>query len=212
MGGCPALPGLAVLGDPRARACDAFARAGLADIASRPADTVVVLALRWPLYLEGARFDNGLGGVEPGEARPVVPLETLANPPDEAARRAAVLARMRAGILALAATHRVVLVYPVPEAGWDVPDRLARLGMFDRFPDRLTLPEDKARARAAGVEAMLDGLDGPNILRLRPRDLFCDGRECALNQGGASFYADNNHLSAEGARAVAAALFALLAP
>lgn len=210
MGGCPALPGLAVQGDPRSMACDAFARAGLADITSRPADTVIVLALRWPLYLDGTRFDNGQGGVEPGEARPVVLLEDLDKPAEDAKRRAAVLDRMRLGIEALAADHPLVLIYPVPEAGWDVPDRLARLGMFGDFPDRATLPQGLAEARAREVEAMLDAVQGARVLRVRPRDLLCDGQVCALNKGGVSFYADNNHLSGEGAAEIVAAVMAAI--
>ena len=209
-GGCPALPGLAVMGDARAQSCDAFARAGLADVAARPPDSVIVLALRWPLYLEGARFDNGLGGVEPGKNSPVVPMAALGQVLDEAARRQLVLDLMRQGIDDLARDHRFVLVYPVPEAGWDVPGRLARMGMFGAFPARLALPNALAIRRAAGVEAMLDSLTGPNILRVRPRDLFCDGQTCALNDGGVSFYADNNHLSAEGSAVVVQAVMQLI--
>jgi peptidoglycan/LPS O-acetylase OafA/YrhL len=212
MGGCPALPGLAVEGDPRAVTCDAFSRGALADMARRPKDTVIVLALRWALYVDGTRFDNGRGGVEAGEDRPVVPLTALANPPDEAPRRAQVLALMQQALDAIAKDHRLVLVYPIPEAGWSVPDRLARLGMFGQFPDRLSLPEPLATARAAPVEAMLDALDSPNIRRIRPRDLFCDGATCALNDGGTSLYADSNHLSAPGAARVVGAILDTLTP
>lgn len=205
-GGCPALPGLAVKGDPRALSCDAFARAGMADMTERPKDSVIVLALRWPVYLEGARFDNGLGGVEPGASRVAMPLPMLEATLDDTERRAEVLKLMAKGISELARTHRVVLIYPVPEAGWDVPGRLARMGMFGNFPQRLSLPQDLAERRAAEVETMLDGVGGPNVLRVRPRDLFCDGQTCALNDGGVSFYADNNHLSAEGSALVAQAV------
>lgn len=205
-GGCPALPGLAVIGDPRAVSCDSFARASMADMIARPEDSILVVALRWPFYVEGARFDNGIGGVETGENNATVPLATLAEAFDEGVRRARVLGLMKSALVDLARSHRVVLIYPVPEAGWDVPAHLAKMGMFGVFPQRLSLPQELAVRRASEVEEMLDSLNGQNVLRVRPRDIFCDGQTCALNDGSVSFYADNNHLSAEGSALVARAV------
>ncbi len=173
----------------------------------------VVLVGRWTLYFEGARFDNEEGGEEFGQevtATLVDPAlrETLA----EAPRREQVGASVAAAVeRLLAAGKRVALVYPAPEAGWDVPDRLARerLYGFER-EGPVSTSQAVFEHRAAAAHAALDALpEDPDLIRIRPEALVCgrplEGR-CVLEREGTPLYFDSNHPRLAGAREIAGAI------
>jgi hypothetical protein len=205
--GCPSLPGLYAPADSNP-GCEAFARAAIGFAATLP-DATVVLAIRWVYYVDGTVFDNGEGGVERGKGggaelwsrrdHPSAPLD-----PDRAAR---VLQQMVLQIKDIASRQPLILVYPIPEAGWNVPDRLAQLRMFGGDPDRLTTSHARYIDRQGAVMAALDAIDSPNLFRVRPDRLLCDvsasGR-CRNTVGAEPLYADDDHLARPGAALVAA--------
>lgn len=210
-GGCPAVPGLYMPGKPQPLACDAFARAAFAFAATVP-DATVILALRWSLYVEGTRFDNGEGGAETGESHGAERLDRLASlgAADDPARRQRVLDTMVAAITALADHQPVILVYPVPEAGWNVPDRAAKLGMFATFPASLTTALARYNERNQAVIAAFDAIDHPNLTRVRPDRLLCTAGRCLNTAGTTAYYADSHHLAQAGAALVTAAIMRAL--
>ena len=210
-GGCPAVPGLFVPGKPDPLACDAFARAAF-DFAATVPDATVILALRWSLYVEGKRFDNGEGGAETGLSNGAERLDRLASrgTPDDPARRQRVLNTMAAAITALADRQPVILVYPVPEAGWNVPDRAAWLGMFATFPASLTTSHARYLERSREVIAAFDAIDHPNLTRVRPDRLLCTAGRCLNTLGTTAYYADSHHLARPGAALVSAAIMRAL--
>jgi hypothetical protein len=164
-----------------------------------PETRTVILAARYTLRVENAPFDNGEGGVEllPG---------TYGGYGD--GQRQEVLAAIdRATRDLLARGKRVVLVYPIPEVGWDVPVTLQKLAMRgDRSP--LTTSTAAYRARNERVIRLFDAIpDSPALVRVRPERIFCDtfvaGR-CATHSGPDIFYFDDDHLSVAGADRVVA--------
>jgi len=174
--------------------CTSLHRRTLRFLLAHPEIDTVVLAARWPYYLERADFDNGEGGVE---RNPMPPLDR--------ARRAAIgRAYGDLSRALLAAGRRVILVYPVPEAGWTVPDRLARrrAGWFEGEELSVARARVEARTRAS-VEALDRIGTHPNLLRLYPVDALCGaggGTRCRLEYRGAPLYFDQHHLTALGAR------------
>jgi lysophospholipase L1-like esterase len=123
------------------------------------------------------------------------------------ARRARFLGAVEAGLSDLADRVPVVLVDPVPETGWRIPERMARLIQTGMAPDDATVTTAYSAyaARNRAVLEAFDGLDHPQIFRARIGPLFCDadsGR-CRATQDGTPLYSDNNHLSAAGAAHIA---------
>lgn len=159
-----------------------------------PGTRTVILAARYTLRVENTPFDNGEGGVE------VLPGTYAGH--DEAQKREVLSAIDRATRDLLARGKRVVLVYPIPEVGWDVPGTLRKLAMRgERGP--LTTSHEAYRARNERVIRLFDAIpDGPALLRVRPDRIFCDtfvaGR-CATHWGPDIFYFDDDHLSVSGA-------------
>ena len=120
------------------------------------------------------------------------------NDPD---RQARVLAKMVAGVYDILKRHEVVLVYPIPEVGWVVPQWAAKALLFgvDVLP---CTSAELYRARNRAVIEAFDQIEHPNLSRVRPGDILCDsfipGR-CAIMRDGVPLYRDDNHLSLAGA-------------
>lgn len=156
----------------------------------------VVLASRAVLRVTNRMFDNGEGGVEP-----VTP-EFNGRTAEQEAEFAN---RIREGVVELLdAGKRVVLVYPVPEVGWDVPVTLAKI--YARGGAPLTTSEQRYRERAGDIIALYDSIpDQDRLVRVRPEELFCStdvtGR-CSVADEDSIFYLDDDHLSVAGANKV----------
>ena len=97
------------------------------------------------------------------------------------ARRTLALTRLadavQAQIAALrAAGKRVVLVYPIPEIGWEVPERMARRIAFqlDEPDAQVSVSVESFEVRSRDARAAFDGVPANNgLLRIDPADAFC---------------------------------------
>jgi peptidoglycan/LPS O-acetylase OafA/YrhL len=168
---------------------------------------IAILLSRLPLLVEESRYDNGEGGVEPGDDHPRIAAVGEDGPasPDAVA---AALSRTVGTLLERGV--KVVLVYPVPEMGWNVPQILlmqARAqGLFPGAagnpPVSVAYADFQRRTRR--TYALYDRIaDDPNLVRVYPEQALCDGLRCFANQGSSIFYRDDNHLSNTGAEKVA---------
>lgn len=164
-----------------------------------PEIDTVVLSSRAVLRVSNRVFDNGEGGVEGAEPR------FNGRTPEQ---REEFKARIRDGIEGLLdAGKRVVLVYPVPEVGWDVPTTLAKV--YARGGTPLSTSEAVYRERSSEIIALYDGLgERENLLRVYPEDLFCHGGRCEVADAESIFYLDDDHLSVAGANRVVSAILA----
>ena len=195
---CPPIPGLDRTGEAASPACDAFVR-GVDDYIEAAGFPVVVLAARWTAGAASQGYDNGEGGAEGQPGDFLTPL----GQPVPSDREAAVIATYVRGIEALLAKgHRVVLVYPIPEAGWNVPEELARRREASPEPVTLTTDADAYARRQAAVIAAFDSIESSNLFRVRPASVLCDtevpGR-CLDSLGDRPLYFDDNHLNNFGA-------------
>ncbi|MDH5424456.1 MAG: acyltransferase [Gammaproteobacteria bacterium] len=128
------------------------------------------------------------------------------------AHRAAVTKEYRNTVLELANHgHKVILIYPVPDAGKDIPSHLAQL--IFRKPDqqiKSILAENMSTTSYASYRnttkhafALLDSIQHKNIHRVYPHELFCDtavAERCVTHDLEHAFYRDHHHLSSTGAK------------
>ena len=204
---CPPIPGLTRTGAAASPLCDGFVH-GVEDYARAAGFPVVVLAARWSAGAAPAGFDNGEGGVEGPPGDFLVPIG--ADPATAADREAAVIARYVEGIEDLLASgFKVVLVYPIPEAGWNVPEELARRRETSDGPVTLSTSLAAYEARQAPVLAAFDAIESPGLFRVRPADILCGNAvpgRCINNRGDQPLYFDDNHLNVHGASLLAPAI------
>ena len=80
---------------------------------------IIVVGARLPIYLNGRTFDNGEGGIELIDGTEIFYgfESTIPNLSLEKAFAKAVLEFLNSG-------HSVIFIYPIPEVGWDVPNKL----------------------------------------------------------------------------------------
>jgi peptidoglycan/LPS O-acetylase OafA/YrhL len=189
--GCPPVLGVSRPGVPGCTVHNERVAASLV-----PGSTVILLA-RWTLYLTTTRFDNLEGGVEPGD-----PVETTG--PLALRMQETVRGYLRRGV-------RVVLVYPVPEAGWNVPSDAAKRRWFAADARDLTTSRTAFTARNADTVSALDAIGEHSLLvRVYAEEVFCSGERCVAQRGGVPLYYDAVHLSNAGASMLVEAITRVL--
>lgn len=162
-----------------------------------PGATVIIVA-RWPAYIEGSLFDNGEGGVETGMGFPFMPVDWNGGTNTERIGRLAIAIADTIEALAQHG-HQVVLVYPIPEVGFSVPEYLSRRALFGIHSQPLSTSYQIFLERQRHSYAALDGIpDSENLLRIYPAELFCNTRlagRCAAELDGEPLYRDDDHLN-----------------
>ncbi|MEP7350807.1 MAG: acyltransferase family protein [Sphingorhabdus sp.] len=160
----------------------------------------VILAARWSLYLEG-RF-VGVGEAETNSGVPHM-IAPDGNPYplfSDAARH-----HFRDGIrnlvqLLLANGKHVVLIYPIPETGYNIPKTLALISRTGQDPDDFTISRDIYVERQWRAIRILEELGHHKLLtRIYPDAVFCPTRRCMTVANGMPLYFDSHHLSIPGA-------------
>lgn len=206
--GCIGLPGFYRADRTKWHECDRYNRA-MADFARSHGTRVMVMTSRLAAYVEGRGFDNGEGGVETNmHAR----LDVLGGGPQEG-RRLRVLEALAPQVGQLADDLAqdgiaLVLVHPIPEAGWNVPHIAARRVINGEEDFTLTTGRQAFEGRNGEIIERLAAVSRPNLLQVRPHDVLCDeatGRCLNANQDVA-YYMDDDHLSNAGARLVVPSL------
>lgn len=203
----------------RAEYCAVHNRLMLDHMVNDPDLRVVVIFAYWNSYAEARDFDNRAGALV-RDRLVAVPLDQPDDMPD--ADRLAALAGLLRGDLdrLVAAGKRVVILGPLPEPGFDLPDRLGRdlwLGLdpagHEEYPEP-AFTDYATSARTMLTDAARD-LPGVTVLDLAP--LFCTpGAVCRLVRDGQPLFFDGNHLSLAGSALVipplAKAVLGLLRP
>ncbi len=180
--------------------------------------SIVVYAARMGAWLEGTRFDNGEGGVEPGQMDLLVPVT-----PGQGDRINALIERVTSTIQTIMEMgHTVILVYPVPEVGWHVPETLRKIipqnqSDVTRFfqEEGLTTSLSRYFERNQKAFAAYDALgEDPRLLRVYPHQLFCSDTtcRCSTHDDKSFFYSDDDHLSSFGARLLVGRILEIGAP
>jgi len=211
--GCPLLKGIIRYDDGKLheRCNEQLNQLWLSSIKSYK-DSIVVFSARWTLYLQGQRFDDHQGNIEPGFE---LLLTTKSNP---VADISGITKALKTTINELLENQqKVVLIYPIPEIGWNVPNRIKQEldkvsygRKLDAF-ENLALTTSKARflERSQAAYQLYDSLgEHPNLIRVYPADMLCSSTsdECYTHDDSQLFYYDDNHLTHTAARMLGAEL------
>lgn len=204
--GCPPIYGYRWTAEDGLHDCDKFHKEIVAYIRSAPEIEIIVLWTRWPLYVEFDRYDNGEGGIEAGKiAVPEIGLFEAVNR-EEIKRKIGNLYLDSINEM-LNLDKKVVLIYPQPEVGWDVPQYLSKAIAFGVNITRpLTTSFEQFKKRTQFVSDELDKAESEYLARVYPARIFCDtfvANRCAAEDGKTPFYSDNNHVNNIGAALVA---------
>ncbi len=170
MPACPSVDGWALPEQIWRETCLDFQGEAMARILSSPSIRTVILSGRFIGY----------------------PIDMPDSGFDAALRRA--IHKLRQG------DKRVLVVYPVPEPGEDLPSTLGRALMSGEQLDERNTPVAEFHRKFAHVLAFLDELVlSEAIEAVRPSESLCDQERCKLYGDGIVYYYDEHHLSLSGA-------------
>ena len=108
--------------------------------------------------------------------------------------------------LKLAEKNKVLLIYPIPELGWDIKKEILKntnknvLKIKEEFESNfpiISTSYEVFKKRNKDSFKILDSIKHENILRVYPHELFCDSLikdRCVANDEN-TFYIDTDHLS-----------------
>jgi len=169
--------------------------------------SIILIGARYPLFLNKSYFDNNEGGIEGYEWN--LKFEHIEdselNWQDSFINSIEELSNNK--------NISVILIYPIPEAGWHVPKKLLKSFskklylMKDYFdPENyLTTSYEIYKNRTKTSFELLDSINGDNIYRVYPHKLFCDtiiNNRCLTHDDKNLFYADSNHTSLKGSEMI----------
>ena len=107
---------------------------------------------------------------------------------------------------------KVILVYPIPEVGWNVSRKLitrlaiSKNGLEDVFLNNpLTTSYKAFLNRTSHVYQIFDSINYERITRIYPEKLFCNNliqNRCITHDKKKVFYIDDDHLSYDGAKMI----------
>lgn len=172
--------------------CRAFNERFMAYLDGDAEIPVLIVSFRWAAdFPEGNRRDGGLLG---GFSR--VPIGVLSP---EVARTGLVDDMWQTLLRISKRVGKLIIIYPVPRAPFDVPERLSNSVL--RGASKVLISYKSFEEESKFVEGVLDSVKGENIFRIRPVDYFCSRQSdsCAVADREASYYIDDNHLSVHGA-------------
>ena len=166
---------------------------------SKEKNSIFIFGGRYPLYLTNEFFDNKEGGIE-GKVWKKKYISINKNQTIENS--------FKNEILKLSKNNKIILVYPIPEVGWDVPNKIwidRKKVLKKNNYSNLTTSFKVYLDRSKTSNNLLDSIDNNNIYRVYPHKLFCNliikGR-CTTHNDKDIFYADMDHPSKKGAEMI----------
>ena len=166
---------------------------------SNDKNSIIIFGGRLPLHLSNYYFDNQEGGLEALEwgAKYVSAkkYDTIQN-------------SFKSEILELSKNNKIILIYPIPEVGWNVPKKILRdtIKSFKNTDLKyITTSFNVYKERTKSSFELLDSIQSNNIYRVYPHILFCDTtiqNRCVTHDDKNIFYVDANHPSTKGAEMI----------
>ena len=162
----------------------------------------VLLAARWAVYMEG--FTGHYGPAEAGMNKAECLLSRPGGLPAGSPEIRQEFSRLlNTTIMRLRAAGRVVvLVYPIPEVPFKVPQTLAAEVLCGRDPARWRMSADGMFfQRQEAILNILDNMpDGTGLVRVKPHQVLIRNQALRVMDEDRVLYRDDDHLSLAGAR------------
>jgi hypothetical protein len=187
---------------------------------SRSIEYVIMMA-RWTLSMEGTRFDNQEGGVETSRDNPHLDIVVDDQPEYHPTynHRPNISEQYSKSVQAfLNMGKKVILIYSVPEVGWNVPNYVSRY--YLKSPNQAFHPDVGSTSYAVfkernrrSHEALDNAGQHPNLFRVYPERILCDNDvidRCIVQKDGRALYRDDNHLSNAGAKLIVDQIIGLI--
>jgi len=176
-------------------------------------NATVIMGGRTPHYLSGENFDNLEGGGDNTKIKGF--FYKMNNDPisKQSNNNTLINNSLNKTINDLQANNiKVLLVYPIPEVGWNVSKKLiTRLALSSEglkgifLSNPLTTSHKVFLERSNNIYKLYNNVDNENILRIYPERVLCNTLvkdRCITHDESNVFYIDDDHLSYDGAKLI----------
>jgi hypothetical protein len=172
--------------------------------------TTIIFHARWPIYFDNYYLNSNYF------------LNTNANPIGDKSisyyksnnKKLDFIAHFKESLLELLSYgHKIIIVMPVPEVGWNVPRKI--FTMMPKFEDeldykkyltvnRIFIPHEVYKFRSKSSFDLFQSIDHNNFFIVYPDKELCDEKrnKCYTNDEYILYYDDNNHLSYHGSKVI----------
>lgn len=173
----------------------------------------IVVSIRWTYKMfpienivDSPTYDNGEGGVEFND-NPKAHYYVYQNGDFSVGPSAKEYAIKDLLDRLLSTERRIILNYPVPENGWDIPSyNLKEWRRTRKFSENISTSHANFKKRHRFVEHALDAYgEHRNLKRIKPESLLCDTfipNRCVAQWNSIPLYFDDDHLSNAGSQLV----------
>ncbi len=172
-------------------------------------NSIVILFGRLPLILNEDRFNNLEYGFYEGEMKDFIQNEKNSLKTKLERQKNIKINYKKTVQELLKNNHNIILVYPMPEVGTNVPNLLKNFELKKNnqlFSQNLfTTSYEIYKDRTKLSFELLDSIKGDNIYRVYPHKLFCDTivkNRCMTHYDNNIFYRDDDHPSLKGAEMI----------
>jgi len=151
-------------------------------------NSIILYGGRLPFYISGEGFDNSF----------VIEDEKIKISVDLKLEIPKTLKKL------IEQNNTIVLIYPIPEQGWNVPNRYF-YGKVN-WGEAVYYPHQVWKQRVLESKLILDSIVSEKIVRIYPENIFCDSfvkNNCVGSFENDIFYSDDDHLSLVGANLLA---------
>jgi len=202
--GCPPIENIYRVDQKDQHKCYQINKQSFDYASANPDIEYIILFARWSLYLEGDKINNSDSVVlEDIVAVDVIEDNVKERNIERLRKNKVALTYIKSVQRLLEVGKKVILIYPVPEFGYHVPKRLARLKQHG-INESITIPyEVYVKRHQHVIDAFNTILNHENLTIVRPDQLFCEtikGGECFTTIENDILYYDDDHLSNTGAK------------
>ena len=156
-------------------------------------NSILIFGGRFPLYLDKKFFNNNEGGVED---------DNLWNYKFVSSNKFRDIRHsFKDSVLELSKKNKIILVYPIPETGWHIPQKIFNQGSKEIISTSFQLYSERSKSSFE----LLNSIKGKNIHRVYSHKAFCNTiikDRCIVNDKKNIFYMDTNHPSIKGAEMI----------
>ena len=179
-------------------------------ILSNEKNSIIIFGGRFPVHLSNYYFDNQEGGVEFGNQGGTIQGKgkKWQNEYISVGMYKDIKDSFQNEVLELSKNNNIVLVYPIPEVGWDPKHKIwinKKILSKNINSLNITTSYKVYKDRTKSSFKLLDSIQKDNVYRVYPHKLFCDTiikNRCVTHDDKNIFYEDENHPSQKGAEMI----------
>jgi peptidoglycan/LPS O-acetylase OafA/YrhL len=101
--------------------------------------------------------------------------------------------------------HFIVLVYPIPEPGWNVARKIYQNYSFDDINKNISTSYEVFKKRTESTYKLFDSIDHPMLFKIYPERLFCNNLlddRCIIYNNKINYFSDEVHPSLAGSKLI----------